>query len=324
MTNNENIIQTPFGIFAGIDSATYYEDGQVKDLRLNEKNMVVTHAGELIPVFSDDTPRRKFKPSVSFFPEGTVKAVYLEEQQEIQTPIGEFPAELVTFYSSGELKRFFPLDGKISGFWSEEDERALNIPFTFELDFTSFSAMLSGVCFYKDGDIRSITLFPGEVIQVKTKNYGLFSVKNGFSMYESGELSSFEPSEPSAISTPIGKINAFDVNSVGINADSNSVMLDKEGRILSLITSGDRFAVKDENGSMVYIVPKLIRNPLSEDDNEIIPIKIQFDYENNSVTFNADETYTFDTAKCYFQIISGSATSCNPADCANCSLCGGK
>lgn len=31
----------------------------------------------------------------------------------------------LTFYENGELKRVFPLDGKISGFWSEEEEKRL-------------------------------------------------------------------------------------------------------------------------------------------------------------------------------------------------------
>ena len=93
-----------------------------------------------------------------------------------------------------------------------------------------------GICFYKSGDIRSITLFPNEVINVSTK-YGDIGVKNGFSLYESGLLKSIEPAVPTIIKTPIGDITAYDVNSIGINADSNSIEFDEEGRIINLISS---------------------------------------------------------------------------------------
>ena len=320
--HNDNIIQTPFGVFSGIAASSYYSSGSIKDLILNEKNMVVTHVGELVPFYSEGTPRRKYKSSVSFFKDGMVKSVSLNEQTEIITPIGEFPAELVTFHDTGELKRIFILDGKISGFWSEEDERNLNIPFTFDFDSSKFSAMLVGICFYKSGDIRSITLFPNEVITISTKNYGDFAVKTGFSLYESGELKSFEPAVPTPVNTPIGTINAYDVNSIGINADSNSIEFDKQGRLIKLITSSDKIAVQSPNGVMKFLVPIEIQNPLSEDENEIIPLKLEFDYENNKVKISDDKNYEFSLKECKFNIFKGSLLpTCSPEDCASCSLC---
>ncbi|MDR3209611.1 MAG: hypothetical protein LBT36_03175, partial [Oscillospiraceae bacterium] len=123
------LLQLPVGVFAGVEAVGRYPGGELEGVRLSERNMLVTHAGELIPYYTE-TARRKLKYSVEFYKSGAVKAVALEDRQELQTPIGEFPAELVTFFETGELKRFFPLDGKISGFWSEEEERALGIPFT--------------------------------------------------------------------------------------------------------------------------------------------------------------------------------------------------
>ena len=46
---NQNYIQTPFGILNGVATSSYYSSGNVKDVILNEKNMILTHAGELIP-----------------------------------------------------------------------------------------------------------------------------------------------------------------------------------------------------------------------------------------------------------------------------------
>jgi hypothetical protein len=170
---------------------------------------------------------------VEFYKDSMVKAIALNEVQEIQTPIGEFPAELVTFFETGELKRFFPLDGKIGGMWSEQEEKALAIPLSFDLPFASFSAIISGVAFYKSGNIRSITLFPGETVRISTK-YGEIITRNGFSLYESGNLESLEPAVPTVIKTPTGTLNAFDRDAVGVSADVNSLVFDEEGEVIAL------------------------------------------------------------------------------------------
>jgi hypothetical protein len=228
----DKMIQLPSGVFAGVESYACYPDGELEGVKLSEKNMLVTHAGELIPAYTE-TNRRKNKFSVEFYKGGTIKAIALNDVQEIQTPIGEFPAELVTFFETGELSRFFPLDGKIGGMWSEKEEKALAIPLSFNLPFTSFTAIISGIAFYKSGNIRSITLFPGETVRITTK-YGEMSTRNGFSLYESGKLESLEPAVPTFIKTPNGPLNAFDPDAVGINADINSLVFDEQGEIIAL------------------------------------------------------------------------------------------
>ena len=284
--------------------------------------MIVTHAGELIRYYGEETQRRKYKSSVSYYQGGLIKSVSLNEQTDIETPIGEFPAELVTFYETGELKRIFILDGKITGFWTEDDERRLNIPFSFEFEFSKFTSMLVGICFYKSGNIRSITLFPKEVINVSTKNYGDISVKTGFSLYESGELKSIEPAVSTAIKTPIGTINAYDVNSMGINADSNSIEFDEQGRLVKRTTSSDKIAVQNPNGVMKFMIPIEKKSPLFEDEMELIPLQLKFDYENDIVTITDEKSYDFSITKCKYNIFKGRLSpTCSPEDCANCSLC---
>lgn len=285
---NQNILQTPFGVFGGICTAEYYEDGSPKSLRLDKKNVVVTHAGELIPYYSGDSQRRKYKASVKFYPGGLIKAVSLDKQQEIITPIGEFPAELVTFYPTGELKRVFPLDGQISGFWSEEDERELNIPFSFDFGFGAFTAMLVGLCFYRSGGIRSITLFPNETISVHTP-VGSLRVKNGLSLFENGRLQSLEPAGPQVIATPIGAVSACDVNAVGINADSNSVRFDESGRLISAVTSGSKIIAVAKDGSTRFFAPAEKRSPLDEKETITIPLKLDFDYRQDTVSITGEE-----------------------------------
>ncbi len=316
----DGVIQTPFGVFSGITSYSNYPSGMIREIRLNEKNMVVTHVGELIPYYCAETPRRKNKPSVSFYESGLIQSVYLEQQQEIETPIGEFPAEMVVFYETGELKRFFPLEGQISGFWSEEEERELNIPFSFDLGFTQFTAMLVGIYFYKSGEIKSITLYPKETISVATA-YGEITVRNGFSLYENGKLKSCEPAAPIGIETPIGKIHAFDINATGVNADTTSLRFDENGKIVGLITSGDRIAVQNKDGVMKFITP-IVTESEDEEPPEVIPVEISFDYTAKTVRFRSTEILEYVFDECSFTVFKGDILAgCSPDDCASCNLC---
>lgn len=319
----ENYIQTPYGIYSGVASVQTDENGHTQSIRLNERNVLLTHVGELIPAYGEDSHRRKHKASVSFHKNGMVNAVSLEEQQDILTPIGEFPAELVTFYDTGELKRIFPLDGKISGFWSEEDERTLHIPFSFSFDFSEFTALLSSLCFYRSGDIRSITLFPGEVISVRTPLGGEIRVRNGFSLYESGRLESVEPAVPTPVLTPIGLITAYDSDALGISADSNSLTFDEAGRLLRVTTSGNKIVAVQENGSTHFLAPLTVPSRLDPDATQTVPLRIAFNYGQNTVTITDDTPHVFSLDACTFQIYAGEIGGCLPSDCANCSMCSG-
>lgn len=315
-------IQTAYGIFGGVTSYEVYDTGELRSVMLNERNVILTHAGELVPAYTENE-RRKYKPAVEFYRSGMIRSVYLDEQQELMTPIGEFPAELVSFYETGEMKRIFPLDGKISGFRSEEDERNLNIPISFDLGFTRFQAMLGNICFYRTGDIRSITLFPGEVIDVGTK-YGRIRVRNGFSLYESGALQSCEPAVPFPLDTPIGKITAFDPDASGITADSNSLCFYEDGNLSSLITVSEKIGVQTEDECFSVYAPKMIP-PLTEEAEETVSgMKIEF--QDGKVRLDGREWYSCD--ECGFTILpftSGSGFPvCSPSDCASCSLCRGQ
>lgn len=318
---NDGKLQTPYGIFSGITTNEYYPDGKIKGIRLDDKNVILTHAGELIPFYGEDSPRRKYKSTVTFHKNGMIKAVSLEEQQEVLTPIGELPAELVTFYDTGELKRVFPLDGKISGFWSEEDERALNIPLTFEFDFTSFTALISGICFYKSGDIKSLTLDSTERVEIRAGNIGPIAVRYGFSLYESGALETLEPAEPVKVMTPVGVLTAFDPNASGINADANSLTFDEQGRVTGLVTS-DRIFVHTKSGGMFSFTAKVIFADAEECGNTVVPINIGFSYDEENVVIAMDSgeihQFCFDDDFMIYPDITGG---CSAEKCASCSLC---
>jgi hypothetical protein len=269
-------------MFGGVISTEYAPDGSILGIRLAEQNVILTHAGALTPFYGEDTLRRKNKASVTFHRNGMIKSVALEKQQEVMTPIGELPAELITFYDTGEVHRVFPLDGKLSGYWSEEDERALNIPLTFDFGFASFTALLSGICFYKSGGVRSITLFPKETVSVLTQ-YGLISTRQGLALYEDGTLASLEPAVPAKIKTPIGGLTAYNANAHGITAASNSLSFDHNGRVSRLMTSSDKIIIQDkEKRSRKTYAPREI-TPAEDDGVITIPLEITFDYAANAI-----------------------------------------
>lgn len=314
----QGYLQTSYGIFAGVDGISTYTGGEVESLRLSERNVIMTEIGELIPAYTENN-RRKNKASVEFDRQGLVTGVLLEEIQEVQTPIGELPAERVKFYSTGELYRLFILDGQISGFWSETDERELNIPLSFHLGFTSFQAMLNGICFYRDGGIRSITLFPGEHITVTTP-LGEVETGVGLSLYESGALCSVEPAEAVLVETPIGQLTAYDADQNGLNADSNSLVFTEDGRVRGLMTCDNMIYVQTEEGVMETFTPKVKAHPLYDDTVTVAGMSVEFDYGKDTVAIDGHE---FSLSECGFTAAPflRPGMHCTPADCASCSIC---
>ncbi|MDR2671081.1 MAG: hypothetical protein LBC26_05110 [Oscillospiraceae bacterium] len=317
----DGYLQTPYGIFGGVSSHVCRATGELEGLSLSARNVLLTHAGELTPFFTE-TPRRKRKYAVAYHKNGMVKSVSLEAQQEVVTPIGGLPAELVTFYDTGELCRVFPLDGKLSGFWREEDERSLQTPLSFDLGFVSFTAAVGCLCFYKSGRIRSVTLFPGETVAVQTA-YGAIPTQVGFSLYEDGALASLEPAVPVPLPTPLGTLTAFQPNAAGVSADANSLTFTPDGQIRRLSTVCETIVVSRPDGTAEWISPRDILNPLDGETYVTQAISIQF-LPNQTVSF--DDSAPLSPGDCSFTVIPyrpSGVSGCSPVACASCQLgCG--
>ncbi|AKB32817.1 hypothetical protein MSSIH_2127 [Methanosarcina siciliae HI350] len=279
--------------------------------------MIRTKYGDLVPQYGDPGVRKKQLKALSFYKSGKIKNISLEQQTEINTSIGTFPAELVTFFEDGSLNSLFPLNGQISGFWSEEEEGALAQKYDFTFPFGSFSAKIIGLRFYPDGKVRSLILWPNERIIIDTPA-GKIPIRVGFKLYEDGSIESAEPAKPVPVETPIGTINAYDANALGIEADKNSLGFERNGRLTSLSTF-DIISVKTGSGEKRVTFPKL--KPGLTDDYEKVPIKLRF--VEDSVTIDdgkqANEYRISDTT---FKITGGDyteQTSCG--DCAQCKIC---
>ena len=238
----------------GITNFTTYDNGELKDCKLEEYNLIHTKYGDLVPQYGDPGFRKKQLAALSFYKSGKIKSISLEQQTEISTPIGTFPAELITFFEDDSINSLFPLNGQISGFWSEE-EGELAQKFNFSFPFGDFCAKIIGLRFYQNGKIKSLILWPNEQIIIDTP-VGKMPVRIGFKLFEDGSIESVEPAEPFLIETPIGSINAYDADALGIDADKNSVCFDERGILTSLCTF-DIITVRKKSGEKEIIFPTL-------------------------------------------------------------------
>jgi len=300
----------------GITSFTTYDSGELKECKLDDYNLISTKYGDLVPQYGNPGIRKKELKALSFYKSGKIKNISLEKQTEISTPIGIFPAELLTFFEDGSINSLFPLNGQISAFWSEEEEGALAQEFDFAFPFGKFSAKIIGLRFYQDGKVRSLILWPTEKIIIDTPA-GKMPVRIGFKLFEDGSIESVEPANPVTVKTPIGSINAYDADALGIDADTNSLRFDRTGKLISLITF-DIITVRKSNGEKEIIYPKL--RPGLIEEFEKVPIKLLFDDDIVSID-DGTEKADYRIPECTFLIMRGNYI--ETKTCGDCSSCKG-
>lgn len=218
-----------------------------------------------------DPRRNRDKKPVMYSSEGHIVGLYLEEALQVATSVGTFSAEALKFYEEGSLKRLFPLDGKINGYWTEQDERKLATPLSFKTPTFLLTACCISLYFYPSGKLKSLTLWPGEKGEVYTA-YGTFPFRTGISFYEEGTIKSFEPAVPIILETPIGKMQLFDLNACGVNGDLNSVTFDEKGQLASCMTALTTVTIKKEGQIIKIFEPRRYYG-------EIIPLVLHFDEE---------------------------------------------
>lgn len=214
------------------------------------------------------------------------------------------------------------MNGKLSGYWSQEDEEKLCEEFQFHFPFGSFKTKIIGLCFYESGNLKSMTLWPGETIILKT-NHGLLPVRIGFSLYENGKLKSVEPAYEITVPTSIGELTAFNENTLGINADCNSLVFTEGGNIQALCTSNSNVAIFEKDGSFETMKALVKPDPFEEGVFSLIPLEISF--EGHYVKFSSDKTRIYDINTTRFTIINNSGgkpdSGLSCTDCSSCSLC---
>lgn len=307
-----NTCITNYEIPEGISQYTVYKDGIFQDCSFGERVELTTPLGLLVPQYTTGL-RKKTVYAVSFYPDGSLRKISLEAAAEVETSIGTLSAELITFYQSGSIKRIFPLNGQISGYWEEKDEFELARKLPFDLPFGKFEAKVIAISFYEDGKLKDITFWPQERIKVMTP-FAAVRVRTGMAMYPNGRLKSIEPAFPIKVPTPIGMLSVYDKNAHGISGDKNSLNFDEDGNISSLITSGSSVTVITDIQKEITYSP---RQEVDADGLEVSFWTLPISFHKNIVTFHHKDQY--EISSCRFIVNSYQATALS--QCENCESC---
>jgi len=284
-------ICTDYGVISGITSVNFYLTGELEDCVVTKENKINVMGRLLTPLYEYSNGRKKYIPSLTFYKSGKLKTISLNKSEAIETKEGNFKAEKIIFSEEGVLKRLFMLDGKLSAYWSEEDEYNLAEYYEFKFSFAAFKAKIISLQFYPSEKIRSITFWPKESISVNTI-FGKIQVRIGLGLYENGKLRSCEPYKPTKVITPIGIIQAYDANALGIHGETNSLNFYEDGTIKSLKTTTNYIEVYKSDGEKIVHEPKETINHFNNDVLDINPLFIEF--EGNMVKIDQKYEYNLE------------------------------
>ncbi|CCH50127.1 hypothetical protein [Pseudodesulfovibrio piezophilus] len=248
---------------------------------------IETKYGEFIAQHTANELRRKEILPVVFHESGVIKSLPLESQQTVVTPAGEIPAELISFHANGCINRIFPLNGKLSGYWAQEDEANLARPVTLVTPSGTITTRIIGISFYENETLRSITLWPGETISISTPA-GMLDTRIGVSFTPDGEVSSLEPAKPTPVKTAAGEITAYDPDAIGVNGDWNSLVFDKSGAVVRVTTTLTRVKAVHPNGTTTVFTPGTRESLCSESEEEVVPMVVEMDQSAIRVRTSAD------------------------------------
>jgi hypothetical protein len=268
-------VQTQYGLLPVDGVVDRYPDGGVRGAFVSAAFHLVTSLGRLTPQHTIDDARRMTKPPVTFFQNGQVRSVPLEKQTMVPTPVGPLPAELVTFHENGAVARVFPLNGKLSGYWTEADEAGRAETLRFTTPVGPVAARMVAVAFDPQGRLRSLTLWSGETLTVPSPA-GDIPVRLGLSFHPEGALRSAEPARPVEVSTPAGPVWAFDPDAVGISGDDNSLVFDPTGAVARVATVRTALTVRLPDGTGLEIAPAVRESICGDSEREITPLVLEF------------------------------------------------
>jgi hypothetical protein len=313
-------LETRYGTLSGISNSMTYPGGTLKSCMLDAENRIHTPVGEIIPQYRMaelGERQKKYRSSLGFFENGQIKSAALDRVMPLQTPLGVFDAELVTFHENGAMNRLFPLNGQVDGYWSEKNEGELAKVLDFDLPVGKFRAKIISLHFYPSGALKSLTLWPGQRIMLETPA-GPMRLRTGFSLHEDGSLCSVEPAAAVELATPIGRVKAFDAEMLGMNADQNSVQFSPAGSLISVKTIHTGLRVIPV-GQVETVIEPLETTSLI-DIAEMRTVPMQIDFTANTVVVVARHTHRFDASTHTFvtfdrdHVIRESCSACSGCD----------
>ncbi|MEC9486716.1 MAG: hypothetical protein UMU76_04325 [Prosthecochloris sp.] len=286
-----NSVTTQFGELHHTDFRDLYATTRTDGCLVKAHNTLDTPYGTLVPMYSgEDQGRRPLKP-LSFYKNGALKSLPLQSQTLLDTPAGRIPAELVLFYPSGALKKVFPLDGRLSGFWSWQNELKLAEELDLGTPAGNLSTKLISITFYERGAVKSLTMWPGQTTAIMTP-YGETDVRKGIAFYENGAVRSFEPLRKTTLPTPLGMMVAYDNEPNGIHGDINSVELSPDGLVTALSTIDNEVEVIFPDGNSVTFTPGVKNNVCGDERKVSTPMKLRF--ENSCVIIDDSAPFSLE------------------------------
>ncbi|OGR35268.1 MAG: hypothetical protein A2051_04080 [Desulfovibrionales bacterium GWA2_65_9] len=271
-------VLTRYGEIPVAGCLEWHDSGALKSCAPAGPALLATPHGALPPQYSTDDLRRRTVQAVYFYDSGALRHLPLETRTEILTPAGPMLAELVTFHKDGALARVFPLNGKLSGYWTQEDEGRLAGPVTLNTPLGPVSARLIGVSFRPDKTLRSLTLWPGESLDVATPA-GVLSVRIGVSFRPDGSVESLEPARPQGVQTPVGLVRAFDLDACGIHGDLNSLTFAPDGSVQRVATSLTVLVAVGPDGRERRFAPASRESLCGDSEREPVPLWLDFSSE---------------------------------------------
>lgn len=267
-------VLTPYGPVSGVHVLTRWPGGAPQDCRMLEETSVHTPQGWLIPLYDPEDVRRSSGKSFSLYPNGMWRNFELQSQTSVNTPLGHMPAEWLAWHEDGSLKRILLRKGKLSGYWTEQDERKLATELCLSLHGQSVCAKIQGLRFYASGVPESVTFWPGENIRISTP-LGPMPVRYGCAFYEKGSLRSCEPARPVHVPTPLGDLAAYDSTASAICGDINSLCFDKTGAVSGLVTAACTLRWQ-ANGQQNSIAPRMEKDQLTMLRTVVVPLQLAF------------------------------------------------
>ena len=311
---------TKYGSLKGYVSEVYYSYHQLKELMLTQRNMLTTPYGILVPKYQMTNQRDKFRNSLSFYPNGNLKSIYLEERISVESSVGKVKAEFLTFYEDGGIHRIFPKYGQISGYWSEENEYEQETEYRLELSPCTITNKITSFTFYPQQELEAVTILSTETLFIDTP-IGRIQGRHGCALYRNGKIKSMEPASPTKISTVFGLATVYDTQALAMNAEKNSLEFDEEGALVGMAVVGESLQILGEDGDMVYS-PMIQPSRIDPEQLELLPLYITLTSKYLLIRNIARQEYKFDRKDHRFLFIPFTSY-CNSLVTGACSSCSG-
>jgi hypothetical protein len=281
-------ITTRYGRIGVQNDLELYPDGSVRALTPCAGTVTATPLGTFAPRHDSSDERTKTGASLEFHPDGALRSIILKTRSAVATPAGEVLAEQLIFHPCGALARVFPLCGRTSAYWAAEDEIRLMEPFFAATPCGGITAKFMSLAFDVSGRMRSLTLWPGEMLDLATPA-GRMPVRIGAAFYPDGSLRSVEPGRPTPVETPVGRVLAFDPDATGITGDVNSLGFTPAGRLSRVSVVRTMLGWTDHQGERREIRPTFRESLCGNADTEPVAMRLTFGPQGLTLRRTPDE-----------------------------------